>query len=74
MIMSHDEFTKLYQHMEAFRKSVDERFEEARRDRSEIKATIVELGSQIKANRMEILALGAKVDRLHAHDNGHQQL
>ena len=46
--MSNDEFTKLFNYLEEFCKDVDVRFEEAAKERQEIKASVAELGGQIK--------------------------
>jgi hypothetical protein len=43
-----DEFTKLFKYMQDMRSDMDKRFEEAAKDRADIRAAIAELGAQIR--------------------------
>ena len=60
--MTNDEFMKLFQYLEEFRKDVDLRFEEARKDRQGIKATVAELGGQINDYRQEMMMLSHRAE------------
>lgn len=62
--MSQDEFTKLFKYMEEMRSEMNERFEQAAKERDEIRGSIVDLGIQIKDYHQEMLMLAHKVDRL----------
>lgn len=62
--MSQDEFTKLFKYLESFRKEVNERFDENKREHAELNGAIAQLGGELKDYHAELLALGNKVDRL----------
>jgi uncharacterized coiled-coil DUF342 family protein len=46
--MSDDQFTKLFNYVEEFRKDVNKRFEEAKDDRADIRGAIAELSAQVR--------------------------
>ena len=62
--MSHDEFTKLFKYIEAFRRDVDLRFDKVDEEIRDIKFALGELAGQIKDYHQEMILLARKVDRL----------
>ena len=46
--MSEDQFTKLFNYIEDFRKDVDIRFSEAADERADIRGAIAELSAQVR--------------------------
>ena len=46
--MSEEQFTKLFKYIEEFRADVNERFEEARTDRADIRSAVAELSAQVR--------------------------
>ena len=64
MNMSEDQFTKLFRYVEKRFDSVDERFEEAARDRADIRGAIAELSAQVRDYHHEMIVLSHQVDRM----------
>lgn len=64
MCMSKDEFTKLFKYVEKRFDQMDDKLEDATADRAEIKASVVELGVQLKDYHQELVMLAHKVDRM----------
>ena len=62
--MSNDDFTKLFQYLEQFRSEVESKFEEAKKERDQIRGDVAELGAQIRDYHQELLMLSNKVERL----------
>lgn len=62
--MSDDQFTKLFKYMEKRFDVIDERFEEARRDREDIRGAVAELSAQVRDYHNESIFLNRQVDRL----------
>lgn len=46
--MSDDQFTELFKYVEEMRSEMNERFEEARRDRQDIRGAVAELSAQVR--------------------------
>lgn len=70
MLMSHDEFTKLFTYMEGKFSSIDERFDRVEGDLREVRFTVAELSARVEDHYNEFLTLGHKVDRIEgwAHE------
>ncbi|HVX57860.1 MAG TPA: hypothetical protein VHA37_09110 [Candidatus Saccharimonadales bacterium] len=62
--MSHEEFTKLFKYMKAFRADVNERFEEVDRQFIDVRGTIAELSADVRDMRHEFMILSHQFDKL----------
>lgn len=62
--MSDDQFTKLFNYVEQRFDKVDEKFEEARRDRADIRGAVAELSAQVRDYHTETILLTRQLDRL----------
>lgn len=62
--MSDDQFTKLFKYMEKRFGDMDKRFEEARRERDDIRAAVAELSVQVRDYHNESIFLGRNIDKL----------
>ena len=62
--MSDDQFTKLFKYIQEFRQDVNEKFEDAARDRADIRGAVAELSAQIRDYHQEMVMLSRQVDRL----------
>ena len=62
--MTEDQFTRLFKYMEEFRTDVNERFDEAKQDRADIRGAIAELGAQVRDYHHEMVFLSHQVDKL----------
>lgn len=62
--MSEDQFTKLFNYIEEFRADVNERFEEASKDRADIRGAIAELSAQVRDYHNEMKFMSHQMDKL----------
>ncbi|PJE65697.1 hypothetical protein COU91_00290 [Candidatus Saccharibacteria bacterium CG10_big_fil_rev_8_21_14_0_10_47_8] len=62
--MAHDEFTKLFTHMNKRFDAMEKRFDAHDKKFEDVLGAIAELAGDIKIYHQELLALGHKVDRL----------
>lgn len=62
--MSEDQFTKLSKYIEKRFDQVDERLEEARLDRQDIRGAVAELAAQVRDYHNESIMLNRHVDKL----------
>jgi uncharacterized coiled-coil DUF342 family protein len=62
--MSEDQFTKLFKEVQSVRKDMNHRFDEASKDRDDIKGAVAELAGQIRDYHQEMIMLTRKVDRM----------
>lgn len=62
--MSQDEFTKLFTYMEKRFGQMDERFDDAAKERADIRGAVGELSAQVRDYHHEMVFLSHQVDRL----------
>lgn len=62
--MSDDQFTKLFKYIEDFRVDVNKRFEDASRDRGDIRGAIGELSAQVRDYHNEMTFSSHQLDKL----------
>lgn len=62
--MSEDQFTKLFKYVQEFRVDVEKRFEDAAKDRADIRGAIAELSAQIRDYHHEMVVLSHQVDKM----------
>ncbi len=62
--MSEDQFTKLLKYVQEMRSEMNGRFDEAQRDREDIRAAVGELAAQVRDYHNESIFLGRHVDKL----------
>jgi uncharacterized coiled-coil DUF342 family protein len=62
--MSDDQFTKLFNYVEEFRKDVNKRFEEAKDNRADIRGAIAELSAQVRDYHNEMMFMSRQLDKL----------
>lgn len=62
--MSEDQFTKLFKYIEEFRADVNERFEEAKTDRADIRGALAELSAQVRDYHNEMKFMSHQMDKL----------
>lgn len=62
--MSDDQFTKLFKYIEKRFDSMDKRFDEAAKDRADIRGAIAEIGAQVRDYHHEMIFLSRQVDKL----------
>ena len=55
--MSGDQFTKLFKYIEEFSAGTEKRFEEAAKDRADIRGAIAELSAQVRDYHHETIIL-----------------
>lgn len=63
LLMSHDEFTKLFNYMEGKFGAIDKRFDNVEGDIRDIKIELAEFGGQLKDLREEVAVLSHNDDR-----------
>jgi len=51
--MNDDQFTKLFKYIEEFRTDINKKFEEASRDRADIRGAVGELSAQVRLSQMK---------------------
>lgn len=62
--MSEDQFTKLFRYVEAMRSEMNDRFNEARSEREDIRSAVAELSAQVRDYHNESIFLSRHVDKL----------
>ena len=62
--MAQDEFSKLFKYVQEMRVEMNVRFEEAARDREDIRGAIAELSAQVRDYHREVLMISRQLDRL----------
>lgn len=66
MLMSDDQFSKLFKYVEEFRGDVDKKFEKVNLEFSDVRGAIGELGAQIRDYHNEVAFLSHNFNRLRA--------
>lgn len=62
--MSEDQFTKLFKYVEKRFNGMDKKFDEAARDRADIRAAIGELSAQVRDYHNEMKFMSHQMDKL----------
>ena len=62
--MTEDQFTKLFNYVEDFRSEVNKGFEEARKERDDIRGAIAELSAQVRDYHNEMKFMSHQMDKL----------
>ncbi len=62
--MNDDQFTKLFNYIEDFRSDVNKKFEDATKDRADIRGAIGELSAQVRDYHNEMTFSSHQLDKL----------
>ena len=62
--MDDDQFTKLFKYIEDFRSDTDNKFDEASKDRADIRGAIAELSAQVRDYHNEMIVTSHQIDKL----------